>query len=93
MAPSSELTWMGTVVALDRYEGPYAHIAAAGVRDGYTLGLLAGAEGLVCLTASERDREPYRRLEGLVGSEVEIFGVLANSSDSPLVQVTVSRGL
>jgi len=58
IAPSSELTWMGTVVELDGYQGLYAHIAEAGVRAGHTLGLLAGNEGLLCLTASERDLEP-----------------------------------
>ena len=34
IAPSSELTWTGTVVALDGYRGRYARIAEAGVRAG-----------------------------------------------------------
>ena len=91
IAPSSELTWMGTVVELDGYQGLYAHIAEAGVRAGHTLGLLAGNEGLLCLTASERDLEPYARLLGLVDREVEIFGVLVDGTDMAVVQVTVSR--
>ena len=91
IAPSSELTWMGTVVALDGYRGPYAHIAEAGLRAGHALGLLAGDEGLLCLTASARDLAPYQRLRGLVGRAVEIFGVLADGTDMPVVQVTVSR--
>ena len=91
IAPSSELTWTGTVVALDGYRGRYAHIAEAGVRAGIALGLLAGDEGLLCLTGSERDLEPFERLRGLVGRDVEIFGVLADGTDMPVVQVTVSR--
>ena len=91
IAPSSELTWMGTVVALEGYRGRYADIAEAGVREGLTLGLLAGDEGLLCLTASERDLEPYARLRGLVGRGVEIFGVLVDGTDMAVVQVTVSR--
>ena len=58
---------------------------------GIALGLLAGDEGLLCLTRSERDGEPFERLRGLVGSDVEIFGVLADGTDMPVVQVTVSR--
>ncbi len=61
------------------------------MRDGLTFGLLAGDEGLLCLTASQRDREPYARLDGLVGRDVEIFGVLTDGTDMPVVQVTVSR--
>ena len=63
------------------------------MRAGHTLGLLVTArdEGLLCLTASERDLEPYERLQGLVGREAEIFGVLADGTDMPVVQVTVSR--
>ena len=91
LAPSSELTWMGTVVALDGYRGRYARIAEAGVRNGLTLGLLAGDEGLLCLTASERDLEPYERLRRLAGRTVEIFGVLRDGTDMPVVEVTVSR--
>ena len=91
VAPSSELTWTGRVVALTGYQGPYARFAEAGVHEGHRLGLVAGDEGLLCLTASERDLEPYERLLGLVGSEVEIFGVLVDGTDMPVVQVTVSR--
>ena len=91
IAPSSELTWMGTVVALDAHRGPHAHIAEAGLRAGHALGLVAGDEGLLCLTASARDLAPYERLRGLVGRDVEIFGVLADGTDMPVVQVTVSR--
>ena len=91
IAPSSELTWRGTVVALDGYRGPYAHIAEAGLRAGHALGLLAGDEGLLCLTVSARDLAPYQRLRGLVGRDVQIFGVLADGTDMPVVQVTVSR--
>ena len=91
IAPSSELTWMGTVVTLAGYRGEYARIAEAGVRNGLALGLLAGDEGLLCLTASQRDLDPYERLVGLVGRDVEIFGVLADGTDMPVVQVTVSR--
>ena len=91
IAPSSELTWRGTVVALAGYVGRYAHIAEAGMHEGHRLGLVAGDEGLLCLTASERDLEPYERLLGLVGREVEIFGVLVDGTDMPVVQVTVSR--
>lgn len=61
------------------------------MRAGHTLGLLAGNEGLLCLTASERDLEPYARLLGLVDREVEIFGVLVDGTDMAVVQVTVSR--
>ena len=91
IAPSSELTWMGTLVALEDYEGQFRPIAEAGVRMGLTMGLLSGDEGLLCLIASERDLEPYERLRGLVGRDVEIFGVLADGTDMPVVQVTVSR--
>ena len=35
IAPSSELTWMGTVVALAGYQGPYARFAEAGVHEGH----------------------------------------------------------
>ena len=91
IAPSSELTWTGTVVALTGYQGPYARFAEAGVHEGHRLGLVAGDEGFLCLTASERDLEPYERLLGLVGREVEIFGVLVVGTDMPVVQVTVSR--
>ena len=91
IAPSSELTRTGRVVALTGYQGPYARFAEAGVHEGHRLGLVAGDEGLLCLTASERDLEPYERLLGLVGSEVEIFGVLVDGTDMPVVQVTVSR--
>ena len=91
VAPSSELTWTGRVVALTGYQGPYARFAEAGVHEGHRLGLVAGDEGLLCLTASERDLEPYERLLGLFGSEVEIFGVLVDGTDMPVVQVTVSR--
>ena len=91
VAPSSELTWTGRVVALTGYQGPYARFAEAGVHEGHRLGLVAGDEGLLCLTASERDLESYERLLGLVGREVEIFGVLVDGTDMPVVQVTVSR--
>ncbi len=91
IAPSSELTWMGTVVALVGYQGPYARFAEAGVREGHQLGLVAGNEGFLCLTASERDLEPYQRLLGLIGREVEVFGVLVDGIDMAVVQVTVSR--
>ena len=91
ITPSSELTWMGTVVALVGYQGPYARFAEAGVREGHQLGLVAGNEGFLCLTASERDLEPFERLLGLVGREVEIFGVLVDGTDMPVVQVTVFR--
>ena len=40
--PSSELTWMGTVVELAAYQGRYARIAEVGLREGHTLGLLHG---------------------------------------------------
>ena len=46
---------------------------------------------MLCLTPSDRDVEPYERLLGLVGRQVEIFGVLVDGTDMPLVQVTVSR--
>ena len=82
---------MGTVVKLDGYQGRYADIAEAGVREGLAFGLLVGDEGLLCLTGSERDLEPHERLLGLVDREVEVFGVLVNGSDMPVVQVTVSR--
>ena len=90
IALASELTWMGTVVTLDDYDGPFGHIAAAGLRDGHTLGLVAGSEGLLCLTASS-DEAPYRQLDAWVGDEVEIFGVLADGTETPLVRVTVAR--
>ena len=90
IAPSSELTWMGTVVALAGYVGRYARIAESGVHEGHTLGLESD-EGLLCLAVSERDPEPYARLRTLVGSHVELFGVLADGADMPLVHVTVSR--
>ena len=50
------------------------------MHDGHRLWLVAGDEGLLCLTASERDLEPYERLLGLVGREVEIFGVLVDGT-------------
>jgi len=90
IAPASELTWVGTVVNLDDYEGPFEHIAESGLREGHTLGLVAGSEGLLCLTASSH-QAPYRQLDAWVGDEVEIFGVLAASTDIPLVRVTISR--
>ena len=90
IAPSSELTWMGTVVRLAGYRGEYAGIAEAGVRDGLAYGLLVGDEGLLCRTSSERDLDPYERLLGLVGRDVEIFGVLADGTDMAVVQVTGS---
>jgi len=89
--PSSELTWTGTVVELAAYQGRYAHIAEVGLREGHTLGLLAADEGMLCLTASERDLEPFERLRGLVGRDVEIFGWLVDGTDMPVVQVTASR--
>ena len=67
--------WMGTVVALVGYQGPYARFAKAGVDEGHSLGLAAGEEGFLCLTASQGDLGPYDRLLGLVGREVEIIGV------------------
>ena len=91
IAPSSELTWMGTVVALVGYQGPYARFAEAGVDEGHSLGLVAGVDGLICLAPSQRDLDPYKQLLGLVGREVEIFGVLVEGTDMPVVQVTVSR--
>ena len=84
---SSELKWRGTVETLDGYQGPNAQIVAAGVRAGYSLGLLAGGEGLLCLT-SAGDPAPYALLHGLEGREVEVYGVLASGTDMPLVQVT-----
>ena len=61
------------------------------MHEGHTFGLVAGDEGLLCLTGSESDMEPYERLRGWVGRDVEIFGVLADGTDMPVVQVTVSR--
>jgi hypothetical protein len=87
--PGSELTWRGTVVTLTGYQGPHAHIAAAGVSAGHRVGLLAEDGGLVCLAAAD-DPEPYAQLLGLVGLGVKIFGILADGTDMPLVQVTVS---
>ena len=78
-------------MALAGYVGRYAHIAEAGMHEGHTFGLVAGDEGLLCLTGSESDMEPYERLRGWVGRDVEIFGVLADGTDMPVVQVTVSR--
>ena len=92
IAPSSELTWMGTVVELVGYQGRYGHIAEAGAHEGHTLGLLIDdEEGLLCLTASERDRAPYEWLAGRLGSHVEIFGVQDEETGVRVVQVTVSR--
>ena len=92
IAPSSELTWRGTVVALVGYQGRYGHIAEAGAHEGHTLGLLIDdEEGLLCLTALARDRAPYERLAGLLGSHVEIFGVQEEETGMRVVQVTVSR--
>ncbi len=88
--PSSELTWRGTVVTLDGYRGAHAQIAAAGVRAGYTVGLLAGDEGLLCLTASAGDPAPYAGLQALVGRTIEVFGMLADGTDMPLIEVTAT---
>ena len=63
--PSSELTWTGSVVELAGYQGRYAHVAEAGRRAGHTIGLLVAAdEGMLCLTATERDAAPFDRLAG-----------------------------
>lgn len=91
IAPSSELTWIGTVVSLAAYDGRYSRVAEAGMRDGHTLGLLAGDEGLICLVAFDGDARPFERLGSLVGRDVEIFGVLSADTEMPLVEVTVSR--
>jgi len=92
IAPSSELTWMGTVVELVGYQGRYGHIAEAGAHEGHTLGLLIDdEEGLLCLTASERDRAPYEWLAARLVSHVEIFDVQDEETGVRVVQVTVSR--
>jgi hypothetical protein len=91
IAPSSELTWTGTVVSLQDYAGRFRAVADAGVRAGLTVGLLSDDEGLLCLTSSTSDPTAFQQLVRSVGSDVEIFGVLAVGTEMPLVYVTVSR--
>jgi hypothetical protein len=90
IAPSTSLTWRGTVVELVGYRGRDAPIAKAGAQQGHTLGLLVDDEGLLCLTASEQDGAPYGRLRESLGRRVEIVGVLAGGTDLPVVQVIAS---
>ena len=78
-------------MVLQEYEGRFRSIAEAGVRMGFTIGLLSGNEGLLCLTPSLSDLVPFEQLAQWIGSEVEIFGVLADGTDIPVVNVTVSR--
>ena len=62
--------------------------APVGFREALFRGL-AEDGGLVCLAAAD-DPGPYAQLLGLVGLGVKIFGMLADGTDMPLVQVTVS---
>ena len=89
--PSSEVIWIGTIVALAAYEGAYEEVARMGVRQGYTLGLLTSDEGLLCLEPVRLVDELFAALEELTGERAEVVGMLSHEAGTTVVSVTRVR--
>jgi hypothetical protein len=91
--PSSEVVWIGQVVSLATYQGPYEDVAKAGVQSGHTLGLLTNGSGLLCLAPDGSNPGPHDVLRGFTGQQAEIFGMATVSGGMTVVQVTRARNM
>ena len=88
--PGSELTWIGRIVRLADYDGPYRSVAVAGADSGHALGIVTELDGLLCLTRDGDSPEHYDRLLDLEGLQAEVFGLISERAGMTIVRVTLS---
>lgn len=87
----SELTWMGTIVALAFYEGPDAGRAARARASGHEFGISTDMDGLLYLTRDPENPEHYEMVTEMAGKQAEVFGLVSKIDGLSVVQVTLCR--